>query len=220
MLSAFANSLIVAAGATLLSTCMALLIASALFQRKSAFKSLAEALFLLPLVTPPTVLGYWLLTLVSRDSLIGSAFESVVGFPIVFTRVGAVLAASITAFPLVFQATSTALESVDSSLIDVAQTLGAKRLGVLRRVALPLAAPGILSGIVLAFARALGEFGATLMVAGNLPGRTQTASLALFDSIQSGDSHRALVIALWLSCLSVGFLMLGQFLKTRKRRYV
>jgi molybdate transport system permease protein len=215
MLEPFLNSLLIAGTATVLASVLALVASALLFRSNFWGKSLAESVLLLPLVMPPTVLGYWLLTAFGRSSSFGLFFESTFGFPIVFTRVGAVLAATITAFPLVFQSALAALESVKGTLLEVAESLGAGKFKILRRVAIPLAFPGILSGAVLAFARALGEFGATLMVAGNLPGRTQTASLALFDAMQSGESVRASALAMGLSALALGCLSLGHWLKRK-----
>jgi molybdate transport system permease protein len=149
-----------------------------------------------PMVLPPTVLGYYVLVAVGRSSALGRGFEAIFGVSIVFTRVGVVLAATLGALPLVVKAARAALEGVDPTLVGAARTLGATPLRAFFTVSVPLAGRGIVAGAMLGFARALGDFGVTLMVAGNLPGETQTASLAIYDAIQGGrDADAAGMIA-------------------------
>jgi molybdate transport system permease protein len=164
-----------------------------------------DAILTLPMVLPPTVLGYYLLVLVGRRGVIGQWLEDTLGITLIFTWQGAVLAASIVAFPLVFKAARAAFEAVDANLEQAARSLGYAELKVFFRVTAPLAWPGILAGAMLAFARAMGEFGATLMVAGSLPGRTQTLSTAIYEAVAAGEDRLAhfLVLVSSLICVIV-----------------
>ncbi|HSB08195.1 MAG TPA: molybdate ABC transporter permease subunit [Blastocatellia bacterium] len=170
-----------------------------LARRKFYGRELLDAAITLPLVLPPTVLGYYLLVLLGRRSPLGHAIESVTGHPLVFTWGGAVVAAAIGALPLMVKTSRTAIAAVDTHLEDAARTLGQSEWRVFVRVTLPLASRGIIAATMLSFARALGDFGATLMVAGNIPGRTQTAAIAIFDATQAGRNDYALVLVLVLS---------------------
>lgn len=180
-------------------------------------RSLVDAVLTLPMVLPPTVLGYYLLTLLGRRSPFGQWLEEVLGIRLIFTWQGAVIAAAIVAFPLVYQGTRAAFEGVDRQLEDAARVLGSTELRVFARVTVPLAWPGILAGTMLAFARAMGEFGATLMVAGSLPGRTQTLALAIYDSVQAGKDDEALLLVGITSLTCVVILVLAA--RLLRRRY-
>lgn len=158
-----------------------------------------DAISTLPLVLPPTVLGYYLLVVLGRNGWVGRWLQDTLGVSLIFTWQGAVLAAALVSLPLVFKAARAALEGVDQNLENTARTLGLSEAAVFRRVSLPLAWRGILAGAMLAFARAMGEFGATLMVAGNLPGKTQTLSLAVYDAVQAGNDHLAMTLVLLTS---------------------
>ena len=187
----------------LIATALVLLIGVALgwvlARRRFFGRELLDAAVTLPLVLPPTVLGYYLLVLLGRGSPLGQAIEDITGQPLVFTWQGAVVAATIGALPLVVKTSRAALASVDMDLEDAARTLGQSEWRVFWRVTMPLASRGIASAAMLAFARALGDFGATLMVAGNIPGRTQTAAIAIYDAVQAGRNDYALTLVLILS---------------------
>jgi molybdate transport system permease protein len=171
-----------------------------------------EALGSLPLVLPPTVLGYYLLVALGRRSVIGRAFERVTGSPITFTLFGAVIASTVHAFPLLLRTARAAISDVDPRLEDAARTLGSNEWRVAFTVTLPLARGGIVAATTLAFARALGEFGVTLMVAGNIPGRTRTAALAIYDALQAGRDADAQGMALVLTALAlVSLLAVGRW---------
>jgi len=156
-----------------------------------------------PIILPPTVLGYYVLVSIGRRSGIGHVIESVFGSPIVFTRTGAVVAASVGALPLVVKSGRAAIEAVDTTLVRAARSLGAGPFRAFVTVQLPLAGRGVLAAVMLAFARSLGDFGVTLMVAGDIPGQTQTASLALYDAIQEHQDRAALGLALSLTAIGV-----------------
>lgn len=175
-----------------------------LLARKRFFgREFLDAAVTLPLVLPPTVLGYYLLVLLGRRSFFGRAIENLTGQSLVFTWRGAVIAAGIGALPLVVKTSRTAIASVDTNLEDAARTLGQSEWRVFRRVTMPLASRGIIAAGMLAFARALGDFGATLMVAGNIPGKTQTAAIAIFDASQAGRDNYALILVLILSAVTL-----------------
>ncbi len=166
---------------------------------------LIEALLLLPMVLPPTVLGYYLIVLLGRHSALGGWMADHFGFSLLFTWQGAVVAASVVAFPFVFATARASFEGIDRRLEMAARVLGASETKVFVRVTLPLASRGIAAGAMLAFARSMGEFGATLIIAGNIPGKTQTLSLAVYDAVQSGNDAlaNALVIVISVLCISV-----------------
>jgi molybdate transport system permease protein len=149
------------------------------------------------------VLGYYLLVLLGRNSFPGRAIYAITGQTLVFTWKGAVVAAAVGALPLVVKTSRAAIASVDAELEDAARTLGQSEWRVFWRVTMPLASRGIIAAAMLAFARALGDFGATLMVAGNIPGRTQTAAIAIYDATQSGRDDYALVLVLILSAVAL-----------------
>jgi len=197
-------SLKVAGWATLLATVAGTAAAYGLSRWRWPGRDLLDAILTLPLVLPPTVLGYYLLVLLGRRGIIGETLARW-NIELVFTWQGAVIAASVVAFPLVFKSARAAFENVDGQLENAARVLGVGEAGVFFRVTLPLAARGIAAGILLAFARALGEFGATLMIAGNLPGRTQTLSVAIYEAVQAGDDATAnmLVLVTSVTCIVV-----------------
>ncbi|KAF1045956.1 MAG: Molybdenum transport system permease protein ModB [Herbaspirillum frisingense] len=201
-------SLKVAGLATLLNMVLGVAAAYGLSRWRSPLRDFIDSVLTLPLVLPPTVLGYYLLVLFGRRGTFGAWLESV-GIQLVFTWQGAVVASTVVAFPLVLKAARAAFENVDHQLENAARVLGVSEAGVFFRVSLPLATKGITAGVLLAFARALGEFGATLMVAGNLPGRTQTLSVAIYEAVQAGDDGAATMLVVITSVTCVVLLMLA-----------
>jgi molybdate transport system permease protein len=204
-------SLRVALCATLLNLVLGVAAAYGLARWKSRLSDLVDALLTLPLVLPPTVIGYYLLVLVGRRGVLGEWLQRW-GIELVFTWQGAVLASTLVAFPLVLKSARAALESVDPQLENAARVLGLTETALFFRVSLPLAARGIMAGALLAFARALGEFGATLMVAGSIPGRTQTLSIAIYQAVQAGDDRAATIMVLVVSATCVTMLVLASWL--------
>jgi molybdate transport system permease protein len=194
--------------ATLLATTLGVLLGLWLTSRRLWGRDLIDAITSAPLVMPPTVLGYYVLVALGRNSAIGKAWEAIFGSSIVFTRTGAVVAATLGALPLVIKSARAALEGVDPTLLKAARTLGAGPLRVFVTVHLPLAARGLIAGVMLAFARSLGDFGVTLMVAGDIPGETQTASLAIYDMIQGHEEHAAAGMVAVLTSITIGALYL------------
>lgn len=205
----------VAAIATLAASVAGLGLAWFICRTRMPGKGLVDAMCALPLVLPPTVIGYCLILLIGRKGLIGEWLADM-GITLIFSWQGAVVAATVVIFPLTYRASKAALESVDHTLEDAARTLGATEWEVFYKVSLPLAWRSILAGISLAFARGMGEFGATLMIAGNLPGKTQTLSLAIYSSFQAMDDGKALALVLLTSALCVTLLLIAEGLTGRR----
>lgn len=195
-------SLQVAGVATVLAAAAGMALAALLARSRFVGRNVIDVLVTVPMVLPPTVLGYYLLVAFGRQSVIGRTYEALTGSPIVFTTSGAVLAAMVSSLPIVVKSSRAALESVDAKLVFAARTLGATPFRAFWSVELPLAMRGALSGIMLAFAHALGNFGVTLMVAGDIPGETQTASLAIYDAIQAGRHNDAWGLVLVLTIVA------------------
>ncbi|HBV98532.1 MAG: ABC transporter permease [Peptococcaceae bacterium BICA1-7] len=183
-------SLRVAVIALVIVTLAGLPLSRLMARREFYGKEFIEAAITLPLVLPPSVIGYGLLMLIGKNGLLGSLLSQM-GIQILFTWWAAVLASTVVALPLMYQSARAAFESVDVNFEKAARTLGAGELRVFCTITLPLAWPGIMAGLVLSFARALGEFGATLMVAGNIPGQTQTIPLAIYFAVDAGDNATA-----------------------------
>ncbi|MBA3493025.1 MAG: molybdate ABC transporter permease subunit [Gammaproteobacteria bacterium] len=195
----------VAGWATALNLVLGVGVGYMLARKRFWGRDLLDAAFTLPMVMPPTVLGYYLLVLIGSQGPLGSWLKQQFGINLIFTWQGAVIAATIVAFPLVFKSARAAFESVDPQLEQAARVLGVREWGVFFRVSLPLAWRSILAGLLLAFARATGEFGATLMVAGSIPGKTQTLSIAVYEAVQAGqdDVAGALVLVTSVTCMAV-----------------
>jgi len=183
-------SLRVASIATLFTFVVGLFLARVMTRKKRALAGLWEALILMPMVLPPTILGYLLLLFFGKHGPAGILLDRL-GSPVIFTWVAAVIASVVVSLPLMYQSCKAALRGVDAQYENAGRTLGLGERRIFHRITLPLAAPGIISGTVLSFARALGEFGATLMVAGNIPGRTQTIPLALYSAVEGGRTGEA-----------------------------
>jgi molybdate transport system permease protein len=181
-------------------------------------RDLLDTLLTLPMVMPPTVLGYYLLVVVGRRGWLGSWLYDHFGIQLVFTWQGAVIAATIVAFPLVLKPARAAFEAVDHQLEQAARVLGISEIGVFFRITLPLAWRGILAGLLLAFARALGEFGATLMIAGSIPGRTQTLAVAVYEAVQAGQDDLANTLVLMTSVVCIAVLLTANWLAPGRTR--
>ncbi len=204
-LIALGLSLKVALWATLIDLVLGVGFGYLLARGRFPGRDVLDALLTLPMVMPPTVLGYYLLVLIGRNGPIGHWLQQHFGINLIFTWQGAVIAAAVVAFPLVLKGARSAFEAVDVQLEQAARVLGVPPLGVFLRVSLPLAWRGVLAGTLLAFARSMGEFGATLMVAGSIPGKTQTLSIAVYEAVQAGqdDTANLLVIITSLTCVVV-----------------
>lgn len=204
-------SLRVAGMATLLSFVAATFMAWLLARKRGPLPALLDALCTLPLVLPPTVLGYYLILLVGRRGVFGHWLADM-GINLIFSWQGAVVAATVVVFPLIYKSARAALEQVDPQLENAARTLGSSEWRVFVSVSLPLAWKGIFAGLMLAFARGMGEFGATLMIAGNIPGKTQTLALAIYDAFQAGNDAQAVWLVIITSAVCVSLLMAAELL--------
>lgn len=202
--------------ATLVTVCAGCVISWILAKKTFPGKNLVDALVVQPLVMPPTVLGYYLLVAFGKGSGFGRFLSETLGMEIVFTWKGAVLAAVISSLPLFVKPARAAFEGIGADVENAARLLGKTEWQVLKTITLPLAWRGLLAGAVMAFARATGEFGATLMVAGNIPGSTQTLPIAIYDAVQSGDAHTANVLVLIITVFSFTVIYLAnRFMKGR-----
>lgn len=200
-------SLRVATIATALAVLVGVPLAWVLARRRFVGRDLLSVLVVLPMVLPPTVLGYLLLVGLGRQGPIGRAIEATFGASLVFTPAAAVVAAFVAATPFLIRAAQGGFEQVDATYEEVARTLGRHEWMIFLTVTAPLAWRGILAGIALCFARAIGEFGATIMLAGNIPERTQTASVAIYDAVQAGRLDQAASLALTLSVVAAVVLL-------------
>lgn len=195
----------VAGFATLLNVVLGIGMGWLLARKRFWGRELLDALCAMPMVLPPTVMGYYLLVVLGKQGPVGSWLQAQWGINLIFTWQGAVIAAAIVTFPLVFKPARAAFEQVDHQMEQAAQVLGLSSWAVFFRVTLPLAWRGILAGLLLAFARAMGEFGATLMVAGSIAGKTQTLSIAVYEAVQAGNDALAntLVLIITVACVLV-----------------
>jgi molybdate transport system permease protein len=214
-LAAVGLSIRVAAVATLLNALAGIPLAWVLARRRFRGRALVDLLVTLPLVLPPTVTGYYLIVLLGRRGWLGAPLYGLTGWTVAFTWYAAVIAATVMALPLLVRTARAAIESVDRDLEKAAYTLGRSEWRTALEVTLPLARKGILAGLVLAFARALGEFGATLMLAGNIPGRTATVPLTIYTAVQTGETTEAAVLVALLTALSFAVLLVAGRLGAR-----
>ena len=208
-LPALSLSLKVAGWATLINLLLGVGVGYLLACKRFPGRELLDSLLTLPMVLPPTVLGYYLLVLIGRRGPLGAWLQESFGINLIFTWQGAVIAAVIVSFPLVFKPARAAFEAIDHQLEDAGRVLGLSAMAIFFRITLPLAWRGILAGLLLAFARALGEFGATLMVAGSIPGKTQTLSIAIYEAVQAGQNDVANQLVVITSLLCVSLLLLA-----------
>ncbi len=211
-------SLRVASLATLFVLTIGTFVAYVLSHKSFRGKNFLDSLITLPLVLPPTVLGYYLLVLVGRSSPLGHLYENVFGQPLVFTWQAAVVAAFLHSAPIYIKAAHAVLDGVDYRYEWAAQSLGASEWRTFWRVTLPLARRGLSSLATLAFARSLGDFGVTIMVAGNIPGRTQTLSVAIYDAVESGNGRLARVLVLVVSLAALALLWPASYFTRASRR--
>lgn len=211
--SAIELSLLVAGSATLFNMLLAGSIGYWLAQTRFAGKHALDALFTLPMVLPPTIIGYLLLVMFGRDSALGQTFEHWFGIRFVFSVPGAIIAAVVVTFPLVLKPARAAFEAVNPELEAAAAVLGLSKRAIFMRVSLPLAWRGLLAGLMLAFARAMGEFGATLMIAGSIPFQTQTLSTAIYTAVQAGDMESAKQLVGVTTAICVSLLLLANLLQ-------
>lgn len=205
--------------ATLFTFFLGIAAAHMVAEYKGKLKGLLDGVLTLPMVLPPTVVGFFLLVIFGKNGPIGKVLNYL-GTQIIFSWTATVLAASVVAFPLMYKAARGAFEQVDRNLIHAARTLGVSEWRIFWRVTVPLAWPGIAAGTVLAFARALGEFGATLMVAGNIPGKTQTIPVAIFFAAEGGEMGKALAWVVLIFVVSLLTMTLMNYWTEYQRKVI
>lgn len=204
---ALALSLTVACWATAITSLLGIGLGFLLARGHFFGRDLLDTVLTLPMVLPPTVMGYYLLVLLGKKGWVGHWLQQTWGINLIFTWQGAVIAASVVALPLIIKPARAAFETVDTQLEDAARVLGLSEMAVFLRVTLPLAWRGILAGVLLGFARSMGEFGATLMIAGSIPGKTQTLSVAVYEAVQAGQDDVANLLVLIISGVCVTVLL-------------
>ena len=205
-----ALTLKVAAWATAINLVLGVAVGWLLARRRFIGREFVDAVLTLPLVLPPTVMGYYLLVVIGKRGWLGHWLQESLGINLIFTWQGAVIAATIVSFPLVLKSARAAFEGVDPQLEKAARVLGLGEWALFFRVTLPMAWPGILAGTLLAFARAMGEFGASLMVSGSIPQQTQTLSMAIYDAVQAGQDPLAHLLVIITAALSMAVLLVAQ----------
>lgn len=212
-------SIRVALVATAIAFFLGIFFAYLLTKKKVPGKNIWETILILPMILPPSIVGYLLLKLFGKRGPIGALLLDTFGIQVVFTWIACVIAATVVALPLMYQNAKGAFQSVDPTLETAARTLGSSSFKVFRTVTMPLSIPGIVSGIVLTFARALGEFGATLMLAGNIPGRTQTIPTAIYYSVVTGKEDEAMNLVVVMVLFSFALVFgLNMWLKKKNHR--
>ena len=191
--------------ATIITSIIGIFISYKMANYKGRGRGLIDGVFTLPLILPPTVIGFFLLLICGKNGFVGKIFMSF-NKNIIFSWSATVIAATVVAFPMMYRTCRSAFEQIDKDMISAARTLGLSETKIFFKIAIPLAWPGIIGGLVLSFARALGEFGATLMIAGNIPGKTQTMPVAIFFAVEGGDMNKAM---LWvLIIVAISFIMI------------
>ena len=191
--------------ATIITSIIGIFISYKMANYKGRGRGLIDGVFTLPLILPPTVIGFFLLLICGKNGFVGKIFMSF-NKNIIFSWSATVIAATVVAFPMMYRTCRSAFEQIDKNMISAARTLGLSETKIFFKIAIPLAWPGIIGGLVLSFARALGEFGATLMIAGNIPGKTQTMTVAIFFAVEGGDMNKAM---LWvLIIVAISFIMI------------
>jgi len=210
-------SLKIAALSTIAIIIPALALAAWSWQRSGAWRALVDATAMLPLILPPTAVGFVLLMILGRRSTIGHMLERI-GISVLFTPTAAVIAAAVMSFPLMFVMFRAAIDSTELRYFQIARTLGATPLRAFMRVTLPLAWRGLAAGVLLAYCRAIGEFGATAMIAGNIPGRTQTLALAIYQRVEAGREEDARTLVVYVVLLALTSLIASEVLISRQRK--
>lgn len=205
--------------ATFITFIIGILIAYKMSNYKGKLKWLLDAVFTLPLILPPTVVGFVILFLVGKNGFIGEFFLKY-NINIIFSWEATVICAVVVSFPMMYRTTRAAFEQIDNNMILAARTLGLSEWKIFYKIAIPLALPGIIAGTVLAFARALGEFGATLMVAGNIPGKTQTMPLAIFFAVESGDMDKAILWVIIMFILSIFMILILNLWSDKQQKII
>lgn len=208
-----------AIGATALTSILGITIAYVVSNYKGKFKGILDAIFTIPIILPPTVVGFFLLLILGKNGIIGSVFINF-GSNLIFSWTATVISAVVVSFPIMYRASRGAFEQIDETMILAAKTLGLDEWYILKKIVLPLALPGIVGGIILSFTRAIGEFGATLMIAGNIPGKTQTIPIAIFFAVESGRMDIAMMWVIIIMLISGVMILALNYLLERQQKMI
>lgn len=205
--------------ATTITFVIGILVSYLMANYKGRWKGLIDGFFTLPLILPPTVVGFFLLLLFGKNGFIGQ-FSLKLNVTIIFSWWATVISAIVVSFPMMYRTSRAAFEQIDINMIAAARTLGLSEWKIFYKIAIPLAWPGIIAGLVLSFARAVGEFGATLMIAGNIPGKTQTMPLAIFFAVEGGDMDKAMTWVLIITVISITMILILNYWSEAQQRII
>lgn len=205
--------------ATIITFVIGIVVSYLMANYKGRYKGFIDGIFTLPLVLPPTVVGFFLLLLFGKNGFIGK-FLLEFDVTIVFSWWATIISATVVAFPMMYRTCRAAFEQIDNNMINAARTLGLSEWKIFYKIAIPLAWPGIIAGVVLAFTRALGEFGATLMLAGNIPGKTQTMPVAIFFAVEGGDMNKAMMWVLIITAISISTILILNYWSEAQQKII
>ncbi|WP_373598150.1 molybdate ABC transporter permease subunit [Paraclostridium bifermentans] len=205
--------------ATLITFILGIIISYKMAWYKGKHENIIDTILTLPLILPPTVVGFFLLVIIGKNGPIGILLENF-DINLIFTWTATVISATVVSFPIMYRTCKSAFEQIDINMIHAAKTLGLSEKNIFFKIAIPMAYPGIIGAVVLSFARALGEFGATLMIAGNIPGKTQTMPIAIFFAVESSDMNQAMIWVMIMIGISSVVIVLSNYLSNRKNKKV
>lgn len=205
--------------ATLITFILSIIISYKIFWYKGRYESLIDTILTLPLVLPPTVVGFFILITIGKNGPVGMILKTI-DINLIFTWTATVISAVIVSFPIMYRSLKSSFEQIDNNMIFAAKTLGLSEKEIFMKIMLPISYPGIIGAVILSFARAIGEFGATLMIAGNIPGKTQTMPIAIFFAVESGDMNKAMIWVMIIIGISSIVITISNFIsKSRDKKF-
>ena len=205
--------------ATLITFILGIIISYKIFWYKGIYESLIDTMLTLPLVLPPTVVGFFILITIGKNGPVGMILKTI-DINLIFTWTATVISAVIVSFPIMYRSLKSSFEQIDNNMIFAAKTLGLSEKEIFMKIMLPISYPGIIGAVILSFARAIGEFGATLMIAGNIPGKTQTMPIAIFFAVESGDMNKAMIWVMIIIGMSAIVITISNFIsKSRDKKF-
>lgn len=205
--------------ATLITFILGIVISYKIFWYKGRYESLIDTMLTLPLVLPPTVVGFFILITIGKNGPVGMILKTI-DINLIFTWTATVISAVIVSFPIMYRSLKSSFEQIDNNMIFAAKTLGLSEKEIFMKIMLPISYPGIIGAVILSFARAIGEFGATLMIAGNIPGKTQTMPIAIFFAVESGDMNKAMIWVMIIIGMSAIVITISNFIsKSRDKKF-
>ncbi|MGL4877476.1 molybdate ABC transporter permease subunit [Paraclostridium bifermentans] len=205
--------------ATLITFILGIIISYKIFWYKGRYESLIDTMLTLPLVLPPTVVGFFILITIGKNGPVGMILKTI-DINLIFTWTATVISAVIVSFPIMYRSLKSSFEQIDNNMIFAAKTLGLSEKEIFMKIMLPISYPGIIGAVILSFARAIGEFGATLMIAGNIPGKTQTMPIAIFFAVESGDMNKAMIWVMIIIGISSIVITISNFIsKSRDKKF-